>query len=123
MTIQNVKLNDRLGYIENCANDAPKGTYETAKQAARTLDAVMDSMEALFREHGFSYDKCDRTRDLHAYLYGYLFECNPDKQDELTTAEGFGEEMNGPERGRVKRQAERDRDALIALGKAFPAQA
>lgn len=112
MTIKNRKLNEQLGNLESCAQQAPVRTYETAKNAKRTLDDIMDSIEQAFRRNGFEHDSCDMTRDLHAYLYGYMKECNPELADEFAVSEGFGEAVDGPQGKRIIGQAEQNRDFI-----------
>jgi len=104
-------LNDRLTFIERCAEVAPARTYQRAKDAAGAInDASQGILDAL-RAHGFKALNDDRLRNLEAAIYGYLLEGNPDEYG-LMTGEGFGEHVDGPAGGRVMSDTIRDRDTL-----------
>jgi len=108
------KLNDRLTFLERCAEMAPEGTYQRAKDAADAInDASQGILDAL-RTHGFKALNDDRLRNLEAAIYGYLLEGNPDECG-LITGEGFGERVDGPAGPRVMANTVRDRNALSQL--------
>jgi len=107
-------FNRRLEFIERCAEKAPEGTYQRAKDAAAAVaDASHSIMDAL-RSRGFTALNDDRLRNLEAAIYGYLLEGNPDECG-LITGEGFGEHVDGPAGARVLANTIRDRDALARL--------
>lgn len=108
------ELNSRLSNLRDCADTAPEGTYERAKQAAACLNECADSIFAIFKQHGFKLRDTNAFRDVEASLYGLMLDSNPEEY-QLITAEGFGSAMSGPARDRVLRQTERDRDALNRL--------
>ncbi len=109
-------LNERLGNLETCADQAPERTFEQSKRA---VEAVHECSNAILREiraRGFRALNDDRLRCLEAVLYGYLLEGNPDAGD-LIAGEGFGAAMDGPARERVLAGILRDRD-FIEQGRA-----
>lgn len=109
MTIHNRELNNRLGYIERCADVAPQGMYEIARNASAVIDIVSNHLLTTMRAHGFNVLNDDRLRNIEVAVYGYLVEANPGM---LADAEGFGEHVDGPAGERVLANAKRDRDAL-----------
>jgi hypothetical protein len=111
MTIRNTELNRRLGYLQNCAEKAPEGTYEEAKRAAAAVDQAIESVRTIFRDHGFAANGTDPCRDLEASIYGFLLVSNPNAYG-LLTGEGFGEHVDGPAGERVLANAIRDRDVF-----------
>lgn len=113
MTIRNRYLNDRLGNVERCAEEAPAGTYEGAKRVVAAIHSLSNSTLATMRAHGLNAGNDDRLRNLEVALFQYVLESNGDGH--LATAEGFGAAMDGPAAERVKKQAARDRDALAAI--------
>lgn len=115
MTIQNRQLNDRLTKIQRCAQMAPVGTYETAREAADAVEEAIEAVRAIFREHGFDVNNMDQCRDLEASIYGYLLVSNENMADEFAVSEGFGEHVDGPTGSRILRQAAQERDAIRAL--------
>lgn len=107
------QLNDALSLFERCADEAPEGTFEEAKEVAELIaEAVNDLMEGL-RSRGLLADNCDGIRLVEAVIYGYMKDSNPDATV-FATAEGFGAALGGPARERVLAQAVRDRDFLRA---------
>lgn len=114
MTIINRELHQRLSNIEDCAEHAPEGTYERAKQAAAFINDSAEAIFALAKASGFKLNGTDRFRDVEALLYGVLVDSNPTEYG-LITGEGFGNAMGGPAKQRVIEQTIRDRDALAVL--------
>lgn len=111
MTIKFRELNSRLTYLERCAEIAPEGTYNRAKDAAQAINDASQGILDSLRRYGFKVHNDDRLRDLEAQIYGYLVTANPEEYG-LITAEGFGEHVDGPAGGRVLAQVTRDRDSL-----------
>lgn len=108
------ELNDRLTRIERCADMAPEGTYERAKQAAAAINDASNGILDALRSYDFKALNDDRLRNLEAAIYGYLLEGNPDESS-LITGEGFGEHIDGPAGARVMAQAIQDRDAIAGI--------
>lgn len=106
------KLNEKLQFLEACAENAPAGTYEDAKALRRLIGASVDNLIRDLKAAGYDTPNCDQAREVEAVIYGYVRDANP---LEVATAEGFGEAMSGPAAERVISQATRDRDALAAL--------
>jgi hypothetical protein len=76
MTVAHRELNNRLTYLERCAELAPDGTYEQAKAAAAAVnDALQGVLDAL-RAHGFKVLNDDRLRSLEAAIYGFRATAN-----------------------------------------------
>lgn len=115
MTIHNRELHERLSNLQACAEHAPEGTYERAKEAAGVINDCAESIFEIFKAAGFKLNGDDRFRDIEAALYGLMRESNPTEY-QLDTGEGFGRVMGTDAKSRVIRQAESDRDALKALG-------
>lgn len=113
MTIENRKLNNRLGHLERCAEKAPDGTYENAN-AAEAIGEAANAIRNVFRKHGFKASNNDNLRNVEVALYAYLLASNPDN-NALITGEGFGEHVDGPAGERVLAQTIRDRDALSRM--------
>lgn len=108
------QFNDRLTLIERCAEKAPEGTYQRAKDAANAInDASQGILDAL-RAHGFKVRNDDRLRNLEAAIYGYLLEANPDESG-LMTGEGFGQHIDGPAGDRILANTIRERDVLAKI--------
>ncbi len=108
------ELNDRLTHLERCAEIAPEGTYQQAKDAASAISDASNGILHALRAHGFKAKNDDQLRNLEAAIYGYLLDSNPDAYC-LLTAEGFGKHVDGPAGARVLAQATRDRGAVAAL--------
>lgn len=108
------KLNNRLSLIERCAEIAPDGTYQRAKDAAAAVADASNGILAAFRDHGFNTLNDDRLRNLEAAIYGYLLEGNPDECG-LMTGEGFGEHVDGPAGEYIMANTIRDRNALARI--------
>lgn len=111
MTIHNHALNERLSNLEACAENAPDGTYESAKEIASLVGDLSNAVLRGLRETGHGARNDDALRDLEASIYGYIIASNPNA-DFLVAAEAFGEQSQGPVGERVIAQATRDRDAL-----------
>lgn len=114
MTIRNVELNRRLSNLQACAEHAPPGTYDRAKEAAAVINECAESIFAIFKAAGFKLRGMDGFRDLEAQFYGLMRESNPDEFD-LDTGEGFGFAMGTEAKERVIAQTIRDRDALARV--------
>lgn len=112
MTIQNRELNQRLTNIQRCAEEAPEGTYEIAKNAAEAVDEAIEAVREIIRANGFKVNNTDPCRDLEAAIYGYLLVSNPDNTS-LITGEAFGEHVSGPNLGLVLANTIRDRDSFV----------
>lgn len=111
MTLRNRAMSDRLSNLQACAEHAPEGTFERAKQAVGVINECAESIFEIFKQSGFKLAGDDRFRDIEAALYGLMRESNPiDYQ--LDTGEGFGAAMGTEAQARVIAQAKRDRDFL-----------
>ena len=108
------KLNDRLTFLERCAQKAPEGTYQRAKEAAEAVSEASQGIMDALRARGFKALNDDRLRNLEAAIYGYLLEGNPNECG-LVTGEGFGEHVDGPAGARVLASTSCDRDALSQI--------
>lgn len=105
------RWSDRLADLERCAEEAPERTYQRAKDVAELLGDIVDDALTRISAAGFKTDNCDGAREVHALLYAWLVEANPDCND-LLVAEGFGEHLLGPARERILQAAIDDRDFL-----------
>lgn len=105
-------LNSALANFERCADEAPKGTYEQAKQVAELIRALTKGLIHDLRAMGLEADTCDGIREVEAVIYGYIKQSNP-AGTVFPTAEGFGLSLDGPARECVLAQAVRDRDLLL----------
>ena len=108
MTITNRTLNRRLSNLQVCAQNAPDGTYEDAKQLVEAINDIMDGAMRDLSAVGVKVSGDDKIRNLEVALYEYVLSNNPDR---FASAEGFGEHFDGPHGHRVK-EATRDRDFL-----------
>lgn len=115
MTIRNRELNQRLSNLQDCASNAPDGTYERAKDAAEVINDCAEAIFDIFKASGFNLKGNDGFRDLEAQLYGLMVDSNPEEY-ELQTGEGFGAAMNTEARSRIIRQTIRESEQLKALG-------
>lgn len=68
MTISNKYWNDRLSNLERCAEDAPQGTYEFAKDVAGAVDEVSNHLLSSLRARGLKADNCDALREVEAAI-------------------------------------------------------
>lgn len=96
-----------LEHFRRCADAAPAGTYEHAKELAALLGETCDTFMRELRAIGLKANNCDRIHELEAELYAYVKDSNPDAPI-FPTAEGFGASMDGPERDRVLAQTARN---------------
>jgi hypothetical protein len=115
MTLRNRELHNRLTNLQECAANAPEGTYERAKEAACVINDCAETIFEIFKAANFKLTGTDGFRDIEAALYGLMLESNPTEYS-LQTGEGFGAAMDTPARARVIAQTIRDRDQLKALG-------
>lgn len=79
----------RLGFLERCAEEAPAGTYETAKRVASLVGDTMDEIMTSLKAAGLKTDGCDEARTLEGCLYRYILKANPEA-GELMAAEAYG---------------------------------
>lgn len=119
MTIRNRILNERLNNLQRCAEKAPEGTFEEARNAAAAIDQAIEAVRSAFKEHGFKADGCDICRDLEASIYGFMLNSNPGHTG-LIVAEGFGEHVDGPCGSRMISEAIRDRDFIATIDRERP---
>ncbi len=104
-----------LDNFRACADEAPAGTYEAQKAIAALIGDTCDNFMSELRALGLRADNCDLIHHVEATLYEYVKQSNPDSPL-WPTAEGFGESMRGPARGRVLTQAAGNLETLRALG-------
>lgn len=113
MTIRNRELNRRLTDLESCAENAPAGCFEDAKDMAGAIgeisNYILDTLQEL---PGLKVSNGDRLRDLEAAIYGFVLEHNPGR---FEAAEGFGEHVHGPARERIIAQVAAERNQLRAI--------
>lgn len=104
-----------LAHLERCADVAPEGTYEKAKELVAEMNEIIDEVIKRIRAIGLEADGCAGARKLHRELYDYVKFSNI-RAGWLVASEGFGEHSFGPAKDRIIEQAIRDRDALKRLG-------
>ena len=118
MTIPNSiptrESNQRLGYLQRCAEVAPAGTYAEARRGAEAVDQAIEAVREAFKSNGFKANGTDTCRALEAAIYWFLTESNPEAYG-LMTGEGFGEHVDGPAGARVMANTIRDRDSIARL--------
>ena len=110
-SIDAAALNRQLSNLEDCARNAPEGTYDEAKAAAEAISEIADSIMHKLSEAGFKVAGDDRMREIEAVIYGYLRDCNPEAYG-LVTGEGFGEHVTGPRGAELIARAAANRDFL-----------
>lgn len=113
MNANTSQLRNALYNFKSCADHAPEGCYEQAKELNEAIKSACTGFMQELRAMGFKADACDMAFDLETALYDYAKRSNPDATV-FPTAEGFGSSMDGPERERVLAQAISNRDALAA---------
>lgn len=106
------ELKNALWNFKRCAEDAPAGTYEQAKQLNAIIGDALEHFMHQLREAGFAADSCDHAFALEAAMYEYTKRSNP-KATVFFVSEGFGASMDRPERERVIQQT-KDNAALVA---------
>lgn len=104
-------LNTDLGNLESCAEHAPEGTYQIAKDTVAAIGECAETILATVRALGLKATGDDRLREIEAVIFGYIVANN---EDVLTSAIGFGEHVHGPAGRRIIDQAARNRDAFHA---------
>lgn len=111
------ELNQRFAHFRACCDAAPDGTYELAKDIRGIIGRHFDALAKEIQERcpDIELSNCDGAHNVEATIYDWIRRA-PNAPGQLFTAEGFGQAMSGPARARVLYQAERDRDALKALG-------
>lgn len=107
-------LRTALENFKQCANEAPEGCYEEAKQLNEVIGVVCTGLMKEIRGLVLKANACDLIFEVEAALYDYVRRSNPDATI-FPAAEGFGSCLNGPARDRVLAQAARSRDFLSSL--------
>lgn len=107
----NRTLEQALSQFKRCADDAPPGTYEAAKQLNAVIGETCDTLIKDIRALGLNADNCDLIFQVEATIYDYVKRSNPDAPL-FPVAEGFGAAMDGPARERVLVKTAADRDFL-----------
>lgn len=107
------ELRNALSNFKSCADQAPEGSYEHAKDLNEAIKEACTGFMRKLRALGFKADACDMAFDLEAALYDYAKRSNPDATV-FPTAEGFGSSMDRLERERVLAQAISNRNFLAA---------
>ena len=97
-------LNEQLGNLEACAENAPDGAYDHAKQISAFLGETFDHLRTELAAIGLKLDNSDKYREFEAVLYGLIKDSNPECYT-FPVSEGFGSSMDGPARERVIAQA------------------
>lgn len=115
MTIANRDANQRLSNLEQCAQEAPEGTYQLAKDVVALIEEASRDLMKNLKALGLKAPGDDRLRNLEVATFGYIADCNPEAYS-LITGEAFGEHIQGPARERVMAGCIRDRDFLRGLG-------
>ena len=108
------QLRNALASFKSCADQAPEGCYDQAKELSAVIGEACRSIMTELRALGLKASPNDLAFDLEAAIYDYAKRSNPDATV-FPTAEGFGSSMDGPARERVLAQAAQDRDALRGL--------
>lgn len=108
-------LNSQLENLEECAREAPEGTYEDAKALNEFFSETFDHLRSELLALGLKLDNADRYREFEAVLYGLIKDSNPECLT-FAVSEGFGSAMDGPARERVVAQAASNRDFLRSVG-------
>lgn len=110
------ELNSRLGHIETCSENAPKGTFEIATEFNEAMNETFAALIESFRSRGFHVPVNDGMREIEAMVAGFILAS--DKDDLLASAEGFGKliyEGDADSNKRVIAGIERDRDFLRGM--------
>ncbi|SOC26342.1 hypothetical protein [Thalassospira xiamenensis] len=105
------QMKERFRNFRRCAEDAPKGTHEAAKQLHETIGATCDRFIAEVMELGLKANKLDLAFVLETALYQYVVNSNSEATL-FASAEGFGEAMDGPNRDRILAMTERNQEVL-----------
>jgi len=113
--MRNETLIKELFNFKRCADEAPAGTYEDAKDLNDLIGQTCDDLMANLRERGFKTNNCDLILAVEATIYNYVKLSNPEHTC-FPVAEGFGSAMNGPARERVLANTVRDMECLRKLG-------
>jgi hypothetical protein len=108
------QLRNALSDFKSCADQAPEGCYDHAKELNAAIGEACRSIMSELRALGLKASPNDLAFDLEAAIYDYAKRSNPDATV-FPTAEGFGSSLAGPARERVLAQATQYRDALRNL--------
>jgi len=111
----NREMEAALRNFKQCADEAPKGTYEDAKQLNNVVGNACDQLMKDIRALGLKADACDLIFEVEAAIYDYVKRSNPESSL-FPVAEGFGSAMAGPARDRVLAQTVSNRDFLRGIG-------
>lgn len=107
-------LNAQLENLEACAENAPEGAYEQAKDLSAFFGDTFRHLKTELSLMGLGLDNSDRYREFEAVLYGLIKDSNPESTM-FAVSEGFGSAMDGPARERVIEQARSDVAAFKAI--------
>lgn len=97
-------MNNDYQMFRTCAEEAPDGAYQQAKDIAALLGDTCDQFMRDLRALGLKANNCDLIYAVESGLYDYVKKSNPDATV-FPTAEGFGAAMDSPAHARVWRQA------------------
>lgn len=111
-------LSAQLSNLESCAENAPDGAYDHAKQISALMGETFDHLRTELAAIGLKLNNSDKYREFEAVLYGLIKESNPDCYT-FDVSEGFGSSMDGPARERVIAQAAASVAFLKGEGAAF----
>ena len=103
------EYNRRYELIEACAENAPEGVHEHAKELVAVIGDVADLLLRELKRAGFPICNCDGIREIEAVIYGAVLK---QYYAAVAGAEGFGEAMGTDAKDRVIEQVIRDRDFL-----------
>ena len=99
--------------LDSCADAAPEGTYERAKEIVTAVNELTDAVLARAKELGLAAPNGDQIENVCGAIYGYIRDANI---LEVAAAEGFGRHVHGPARDRIISQAAANRDFLRSVG-------
>lgn len=114
-------VNNRLSNLERCAQLAPEGTYQVAKDVTDMIGDLSNELLRTLRSTGLRALNDDRLRNVEAAIYAYVLESNPNESG-LATGEGFGEHVDGPQGDRILADAVRNWDFLAKTLDGTPAK-
>lgn len=97
-------LNRQLENLEACAENAPEGAYQQAKDLSTFFGDTFRHLQSELAAQGLMLDNADGYREFEAVLYGLIKASNPEATM-FAVSEGFGSAMDGPARERVIEQA------------------
>lgn len=90
MSIRDRETNKRYTAVLLCAENAPEGTFEQAKQVTEIIGEIADGALDYFRAKGIAFSNGDGIRNVEVSIFKELIASQPEPDTFLADAIGWG---------------------------------